>query len=202
MQLTSSTAPAAASWLAARRRAQSNWSPAKIYSGSSSSCRNSHGRSAPADGRKAGCRWRPGPAPPVPVHCVELHKQVPQQAIQRLRRVADLVIATAAANQFQPVQRALAGQRLVQLPLAAEQCQQRIAAQLLMIAEILVAQRQTEDALRQHLRELVRDQQRRSAIDKAGRQTTQQVDLAVHLTQQQRTAVAGNLTSRNRASRG
>ena len=62
------------------------------------------------------------------------------------------MIATAAAHQFQPVQCALAGQRLIQLALAAEQRQQRIRAQLLMIAKILVAQRQTEDALRQHLR--------------------------------------------------
>ena len=64
-----------------------------------------------------------------------------------------------------------------------------------MIAKILVAQRQTEDPLRQHLREPVLDQQRRSAIDKAARQPPQQVDLALHLAQQQRTAVAGNLTS-------
>ena len=38
------------------------------------------------------------------------------------------------------------------------------------------------------------DQQRRSAIDEAARQPPQQVDLAVHLAQQQRPAVAGNLT--------
>ena len=43
-------------------------------------------------------------------------------------RVADLVIARAAAGQLQPVQRALAGQRLIQLPLAAQQPQQRIAS--------------------------------------------------------------------------
>jgi hypothetical protein len=104
------------------------------------------------------------------------------------------VIPTAAANQFQPVQRALTGQRLIQLALAAEQPQQRIRAQLLMIVEVFVAQRQTEDTLRQHLRELVLDQQRRSAVHKTPRQTTQQVDLAVHLAQQQRSAVARNPT--------
>ena len=80
-----------------------------------------------------------------------LQIQLPQQTVQRLRRVADLVIATGAANQFQSVQRALAGQRLIQLTLTAEQRQQRIGAQLLMIAKVLVPQRQTEDALRQHL---------------------------------------------------
>ncbi len=63
-----------------------------------------------------------------------------------------------------------------------------------MIVQVFVPQRQTEDTLRQHLRKLVLDQQRRSAVDKAARQPTQQVDLAVHLAQQQRSAVAGNLT--------
>ena len=81
-----------------------------------------------------------------------LQIQLPQQTVQRLRRVADLVIATGAANQFQSsVQRALAGQRLIQLTLTAEQRQQRIGAQLLMIARVLILERQTEDALRQHL---------------------------------------------------
>ena len=74
-------------------------------------------------------------------------------------RVADLVIAPAAANQLQPVQRALARQRLIQLALAAEQGQQRIGAQLLVVVQVLVAQRQPVDALRQHLRQLVLDQQ-------------------------------------------
>ncbi len=104
------------------------------------------------------------------------------------------MIATGAANQFQPVQRALAGQRLIQLALAAEQRQQRIGTQLLMIAKVFIAQSQTENALRQHLRQLVLDQQRRSAILKTARQPPQQVDLAVHLAQQQRTAIGGNLT--------
>ena len=78
---------------------------------------------------------------------VRLNKQVDQQPVQNFARVADLVIATGAANQFPPVQRALAGQRLVQGALAAEQSQQRIRAQLLMIAEIFIAQRQPVDAL-------------------------------------------------------
>ena len=91
---------------------------------------------------------------------VRLQKQVAQQAVQRLGRVADLVIATGAANQLQPVQCALASQRLIQIALAAQQGQQRIAAQLLVVVEIFIAQRQTVDTLRQHLRQPVLDQQR------------------------------------------
>ena len=62
-----------------------------------------------------------------------------------------------------------------------------------MIVQILVAQRQPVEALRQHLCQLVLDQQGRPAINETGRQTAQQVDPAVRLTQQQRTAVARNL---------
>ena len=79
--------------------------------------------------------------------------KIRQQPIDRLGRVADLVIALAAADQLQPVQRALAGQRLIQLPLAAQQSQQRIGAQLLVIVQVFIAQRQPIDALRQHLRQ-------------------------------------------------
>ncbi len=79
--------------------------------------------------------------------------EIRQQPVDGLGRVADLVIAQAAAGQFQPVQRALAGQRLIQFALAAEQPQQRIRAQLLVIVQVLVAQRQPVDALRQHLRQ-------------------------------------------------
>ena len=85
-------------------RAHSNWSPAKITAADSSSCRRSHGRNVPADGRRAGCRSRPGRARSVPARCDGTPKQVPQQTVQILRRVADLVIAPAPANKFQPVQ--------------------------------------------------------------------------------------------------
>jgi len=98
---------------------------------------------------------------------VRLQKQVAQQAVQRLGRAADLVVAGAAAGQFQPVQRALARQRLIQIALAAEHRQQRIAAQLLVIVDIFIAQRQPVDALRQHLGKLVLDQQRRADIAEA-----------------------------------
>ena len=83
---------------------------------------------------------------------VRLDEKIRQQPVQGFGRVRDLVIAAAAAGQFQPVQRALAGQRLIQFPLAAEQPQQRIVAQLLVIVEVFIAQRQPIDALRQHLR--------------------------------------------------
>jgi hypothetical protein len=124
---------------------------------------------------------------------VRLQKQVAQQPVQTLGRVTDLVIATGAANQLQTVQRALAGQRFIQIALATEHRQQRIRAQLLMIVEVLVTQRQPVDALRQHLGQMVLDQQRRPAVAEAARQSPQQVDLAVHLAQKQSPAVGRHL---------
>ena len=59
---------------------------------------------------------------------VRLNEKIRQQPIQGLGGVSDLVIAGGLAGQFQPVQRALAGQSLIQIPLARQQGQQRIAA--------------------------------------------------------------------------
>jgi len=51
---------------------------------------------------------------------LRLQIDIHQQLIDLLGRVADLVIAGRAPGQLQPVQSALARQRLPQLPLAAE----------------------------------------------------------------------------------
>ncbi len=91
---------------------------------------------------------------------MRLDVKIDQQTIDLLGRIADLVITHAAAGQLQPVQRALASQRLIQFPLARQHSQQRILTQLLVIVHILVAQCQPVDALREHLRQLVPDQQR------------------------------------------
>ena len=72
-------------------------------------------------------------------------------------------------RQFQAVQRALAGQRFFQFALAGQHRQQRIVAQLLVIVEIFVAQRQPVDALRQHLGHGVLDQCRVAPIGEASR---------------------------------
>ena len=67
-------------------------------------------------------------------------------------RVVDLVVALVPPSKLQPVQRALAGQRLFQLAPPASSHHQRIVAQLLMVVEVLITQRQPVDALREHLR--------------------------------------------------
>ena len=65
-------------------------------------------------------------------------------------------------------------------------------AQLLMIVEIFIAQRQPVDALRQHLAHRVLDPCRVPPIPKAGRRPREQADLAVGAAQQQAASVAGH----------
>ncbi len=101
----------------------------RLSAADSNSRRSSRGRSAPADGRTGGY-------PVASEHDLIRRRgmrfdvEVHQQAVDGFGRVRDLVVAVRAACQLQPVQRALARQRLLQLPLAAEQTQQRIGAQL------------------------------------------------------------------------
>jgi hypothetical protein len=66
-------------------------------------------------------------------------------------RVADLVIAPAAACRLQPVQCALAGQLFIQIPLADQRPRQRIREKLLLIAKVFISQRQPMNSLRHHL---------------------------------------------------
>ena len=83
---------------------------------------------------------------------MRLQEQVDEQALDRGRIVADLVVAGRdLARQFQPVQRRLAGhRRAVRAPrrqLARQHRHQRIVAQLVVIVEVLVAQRDAEHPL-------------------------------------------------------
>src|SRR6185312_3066 len=133
---------------------------------------------------------------PLRLRNLRLDIHVGQQPVDGLGRVADLVIASAASAQFQTVQRALAGQRLAQVPLAAQYTEYRIRAQLLVIVEVFITQRQTVYALRQHLLKPMLDAIRHAAIAEAGRYTPHKADLTVGLAQQQRPAVGGDSARR------
>ena len=120
---------------------------------------------------------------------VRLDVEVPEQTVDGLGRVADLVVAPGAAHQFQPVQRALAGQRFLQLAPAAQQPEQRIGAQLFVVVQVFVTQRQPVDALRQHLPNRVLHLLLVAPVAETIGQTDQQVDAAIGFTQQQCSAV-------------
>ena len=120
---------------------------------------------------------------------VGFYKEADQQLIDGLLPIVNLLVATRLLHaQLQPVQRAFARQGL----LAAEHTQQRVVAQLVMVGEIFVAQRQRVYALRNQLRYGVGDQPRLAPIVKASRQTRQQVQPPVRLAQQQGSGIGGH----------
>ena len=127
---------------------------------------------------------------------VRLDEQITQQRVDLRGRIIDLVIALAAAGQLQPVQRAFAGQGIFQLAPAGQHPHQRIVAQLLMIVQVFVAQRQPVDALRKHLTKLVLDQQRRPKVGETRCHALEQADLAIGLAQQQRSTIGRYLAGR------
>ena len=94
-------------------------------------------------------------------------------------------------REFHPVQRALARQWLRQIALAGQHPEQRIVAQLLVIVQVFVAQRQSVNALRQHLVEVMLDPRGVARVGETARHAPEQVDLAISLAQQQPAAVGG-----------
>jgi hypothetical protein len=63
---------------------------------------------------------------------------------------------------------------------------------LLVVVEVLIAQRQRIDTLRHHLGDRMGDQDWVAAVEKALRQVRQQVQTPVGLPRQERAAVAGH----------
>ena len=132
---------------------------------------------------------------------VGFHEHVHQQALDRCGVAADLLVAVGAVGgAFQPVQRALARQRLAAVALllalvpfqVALAGQQRIAAQLVVTVEIFVAQRQRLDALSEQFADLMFDEVGVAAVFEAGGEARQQVDAAVDLAQQHGAAVGAD----------
>ncbi|CAB4243990.1 protein of unknown function [Methylacidimicrobium sp. AP8] len=82
---------------------------------------------------------------------MRLEVEIDQKTVDRFGRVVDLVVALASTHQLQPVERALAGQILFQIAFPAQESNQRIGPQLLMVVEVFVAHRNPEDALGKHL---------------------------------------------------
>ena len=115
---------------------------------------------------------------------VRLQEQLHQQRLDRRRIVADLVIARRLLPaQLQPVQRRLAGhRRAVRAPrrkLAGQHRHQRIVAQLVMVVEVLVAERDAKDPLTDQRPDLMLDQILPPIVMKASRKAPDQPDRSV-----------------------
>ena len=100
---------------------------------------------------------------------MRVQEEIDEQALDRRRIVADLVIARRfGAAQFQPVQRRLARQRRtvrpLRLQLAGQHRQHRVVPQFVVVVQVLIAQRNADHALHHHGLDLVFHQLRRPRV--------------------------------------
>ncbi len=126
----------------------------------------------------------------------QVEEQLHEQRLQRVRIVIDPVIAArlpAGGRVFETLQRALASQRRTALPasleLVGQQGQQRIVTQIVVVVEILVAQGNAGDALRQQGPQGVHPEPGVAVILEARGHPVEKPDEAVDLPQQQRSGV-------------
>ena len=121
---------------------------------------------------------------------VGLQEQLHEQSFDRLRVVADLVIARRLpdAAVLQPVQRRFAGKHRTVLPLRRqalrEKRQHRIMAKRVMVVDVLVSQGDCRDALPDQRAHAVDRSIRIAAIDEAGGHPVEQADRAVDVAKQ------------------
>ena len=112
--------------------------------------------------------------------------------------MADLVVARGLERRvFEPVERALAGERRAILAtgreLAGERCQHRVVPQLVVVDQILIAERDGEHPLRHHGLHRVFDLCLRATIGEAGGEPREQTDRPIGRAEQQPAGVRGDL---------
>jgi len=137
-----------------------------------------------------------------PARCrgMAVEEEVDEQTLDRRRVMADsMVAARRQRRMLEPVQGALAGERRAVLALgpklAGERRQHRVVAQLIVVDQVLVAERDAEHALRHHCRDAVLDLCLGAAISKAGRKSGDQADGPVGRAEQQRSGIRGDLAA-------
>ena len=118
-----------------------------------------------------------------------IHEHFGKQPLDRRAVVIELVVPVLAdlVGMLQPVQRRLPGQPAAGL--VEHGRERRIVAQLIVIDQVLVAEREAEDALAQQIGDGVGDAVGEPQIAEALGQPIGQPDRAVGGTEQQRTAV-------------
>ena len=132
-----------------------------------------------------------------PRHPMGVEKQVDKQPLDRRRVIADLVVAGRfQPAQFQPVERRFAGQRgTIRAPrgkLAAQYRHDRVMAQLVVVDQVLVAQRDPEHPLTHQSRHRVFDQLGRTVISEAAGKALDQADLPIGGAKQYRPGLRGH----------
>jgi hypothetical protein len=122
--------------------------------------------------------------------CVRLEEQVDEQALDRGRLVRDLtILRRRVARQFQPVQRGFAGhRRTVRTPsfkLAGQNRHHRVMAQVVVVVQVLISERDAEYPLPDQRGHRVLDKSAVARVAKAAGQATNQTDRLVRRSQQQ-----------------
>ena len=129
-----------------------------------------------------------------------VEKEVDEHPLDRRRIMADLVIGrNRRAAQFQPVERRFAGHRRAVLAarrkLAGQHRHDRIVAQLVVIDDVLIAQRDPKEALTNQGAHRVLDQLGRPAVGKTPGKSLDQPDRPVRRAQQQSAGIRGDLAA-------
>ena len=143
--------------------------------------------------------------------CDGLHALAQQQRFDLAGVRPDLARAAARLvgvlrAELQAVERALAGQRLAfvlremtleadHIGASAHRGPQRIEAQLVVIIDVFVSQRDGEDALAQHHGEIMLDEALIARIGEATGKFLAEPLRAIHLAQQQRAAITGEVAT-------
>ena len=134
--------------------------------------------------------------------------QLEQAGLDLVRIVRQFVAAGPfVVGQLEPIERgrrrqgraAVVGEQTIlaeRIAFVANDGQQRVAAQLVVIIEVLVPQRQPGEALRQELGELVIHKTRVALIVETLGQCARHAQAVIDLTQQQRAAVGGEGAAR------
>jgi hypothetical protein len=129
---------------------------------------------------------------------VRVEEQVHEQCLRRGGVVADPVIAAgfARGRMLQTVQGALARQRgAARTPrrqLAGEHGQHWVVPQVVMVDQVLVAERDAEDTLADQRGDLMLDPRRVASVAEAAGEALDQPDGAVGGTEQQRAGIRGD----------
>ncbi len=121
-------------------------------------------------------------------------EEIDEQSFDGGRGMADLVVARGRGRRvLEPVQGALAGERGAGLALGLELAgEHRVVAQLVVVDQILVAERNAEHPLRHHGLDAVLHLRLGAAIDEAGGEPLDQSNRPVGRAEQERPGVRGD----------
>ena len=131
---------------------------------------------------------------------VRIEEQVNEQSFDGGRLVTDLVIAgRRRLGEFEPIEGRLAGHRRATgaagLELAGQDRHHRIVAQLVVVDEVFIAERKTEDPLANERRHGVLDEFLPACITKAGGEPLDETNGPIGGAEQQRAGLAGDVTT-------